>query len=49
MAYTKAVTRLSERQQELVKQYPKEWVAVKDDEVVCHGTTPMELSADCAN
>ena len=49
MAYTKAVTRLSERQQELVKQYPKEWVAVKDDEVVCHGTTLMELSADCAS
>lgn len=49
MAYTRAVTRLADRQQELVKQYPKEWVALKDDEVVCHGTTLMELSADCAS
>lgn len=53
MAYTRAVTRLADRQQELVKQYPKEWVALKvalkDDEVVCHGTTLKELSADCAS
>lgn len=48
-AYTTVVTRLSERQKELVAEYPKEWVAVKDDEVVCHAKTLPELSTDCAS
>ena len=48
LAYTVAVTRLSSRQQELVMQYPKQWVAVKDDDVVCSGHTLSELATDCA-
>ena len=48
LAYTGAVTRLSSRQQELVVQYPKQWVAVKDDDVVCSGLTLTELATDCA-
>ena len=47
--YTNIVTRLSERRQELVSKYPKEYVAVKDDEVVCHAKTLTELSTDCEN
>ena len=47
-AYTKMVARFSERQKELVAKYPKEWVAFKDDEVICHNTTLAKLSADCA-
>ena len=48
-AYTGAVTRLSSRQQELVMQYPKQWVAVKDDDVVCSGRTLSELVTECAD
>ena len=49
LAYSNAVTRLSARQHELVMQYPKQWVAVKDDDVVCKGRTLSELVADCAD
>lgn len=49
MAYTDAVSRLSAQRQELVIKYPKQWVAVKGDNVVCNGRTLSELVADCAD
>jgi len=48
-AYTAVVTQLSEQQKDLVAKYPKEWVAVKDGEVVCHAKTLKELSTECAD
>lgn len=48
-AYTSVVTRLNEQQRELVAKYPRQWVAFKDGEVVCHGATLARLTADCAN
>ena len=46
-AYTAAVTRLSSRWDELVQQYPKHWVAMHDDEIVCTGHSLAELFRQC--
>jgi len=46
-AYTAAVNRLSSKRDELVKQYPKHWVALHDDEVICTGVSLIELFRQC--
>lgn len=45
--YGKTVTQLSSQMHELIKKYPKEWVAMKDDTVVCHSKSLTKLTADC--
>ena len=46
-AYTTAVNRLSSKRDELLKQYPKHWVALHDDEVICTGESLVELFRQC--
>ena len=46
-AYTAAVNRLSSKRDELVRQYPKQWVALHDDEVFCAGGSLAELFRQC--
>jgi len=46
-AYTAAVSRLSSRWDELVQQYPKHWVAMHDDEIVCTGHSLADLFRQC--
>ncbi len=46
-AYTAAVNRLSSKRDELVKQYPKHWVALHNDEVICTGVSLAELFRQC--
>lgn len=46
-AYTTAVNRLSSKRDELLKQFPKHWVAMHDDEVICTGGSLAELFRQC--
>lgn len=46
-AYTTAVNRLASKRDELLKQYPKHWVALHDDEVICVGGSLTELFRQC--
>ena len=46
-AYTAAVTRMSTKRDELVQQFPKHWVALYEDEVICTGHSLADLFRLC--
>ncbi len=46
-AYTHVQTQLASRAKALVKQYPKQWVAMRNNKVVCRGRSLTQLVAKC--